>query len=60
MEKKPLSIQVSSSGTEGDITPTSPSSHDASMDEADKKLEAMGYTPVPSPFRTFPTSTAEN
>lgn len=46
MGKKPLANQNSHSTYHGDITPTSPSRDDVTIEEADKKLEAMGYTPV--------------
>ncbi|KAK4236314.1 amino acid/polyamine transporter I [Achaetomium macrosporum] len=46
MEKRPLPRQQPSGAASGDVTPIFPSSADVNMDEADKKLEAMGYTPV--------------
>ncbi|KAG7292763.1 Amino-acid permease 2 [Staphylotrichum longicolle] len=46
IEKKALSGQVLVKTTNGDTTPTSSSGHNESIDEADKRLEAMGYTPV--------------
>ncbi len=45
-EKRPLALQNTVHAEDGEITPTSPSSDDVTTEEADKKLEAMGYTPV--------------
>jgi hypothetical protein len=46
-EKKQLAIQITSLGTSsGNVTPTCPSSGNVTLDDADKTLEAMGYTPV--------------
>lgn len=57
IEKKALSSRVLVNTTNGDTTPTSSSGHNETMDEADKKLEAMGYTPVVHPFLALPTIT---
>lgn len=54
MEKKSLVAQRTLVTVSGDVTPISPSTGDVTMDEADKKLEAMGYTPVGhAPFIAF-------
>ena len=46
MEKEPRASHITPHGAAGDTTSTSPASGGAIVDEADKKLEAMGYTPV--------------
>ncbi len=46
MEKESRVSPITPHGAQGDATPTSPSSDGVMVDEADKKLEAMGYTPV--------------
>ncbi|GAB1310715.1 polyamine transporter tpo5 [Madurella fahalii] len=46
MEKRSLVAQTTPVTASGDATPISPSTVDVTMDEADRKLEAMGYTPV--------------
>ena len=60
-EKRPYVVQSSPSlPPTGDGMPTSPSptsDNVASMDEADKQLEAMGYKPVPHlPSLSLPNS----
>jgi hypothetical protein len=46
MEKTPFSTHTPAGRASGDVTPTLPSSDDVTMEEADRKLVAMGYTPV--------------
>jgi hypothetical protein len=49
MEKEHLAIatQPATQGVaSGETTPASPSSDDGTRDDGDKRLEAMGYTPV--------------
>ncbi|KAL2136186.1 hypothetical protein VTI74DRAFT_5064 [Chaetomium olivicolor] len=46
MKKKTLASQSALVASSGETTPTTPSSDDMYMNEADKKLEAMGYKPV--------------
>lgn len=51
MEKKAPVVAETPLGTSsGDVTPFSPSTDDVTMSDADKKLEAMGYTPVITTF----------
>ncbi|KAK4184701.1 putative amino-acid permease [Podospora australis] len=46
MEKTPSAGKTPNVVIRGDITPNSSSTDDMIMDEADKTLQAMGYTPV--------------
>lgn len=60
-EKKGLATQRPMVVTvDGDVTPISQATDDVTIDEADKKLEAMGYTPVCIPatyyYSSFPAA----